>query len=253
VPSEPRKDIKEEALRLVLEANERGVPLRLVGGLAILVRAADAVRPELARSYDDIDLVTLKGCRASVSKLLVDLGYTQNERFNVINQTRLVFYDNQHERHADVFVGELRMCHRIPMTERILKETVTVPLAELLLTKLQIVELNDKDLADIYTLLYTHDVSDDDEGGINAAHVARLCAGNWGLWRTTKMNLERARARLAATGLGEPARDEIGRRIDRLWERIEAEPKSLRWKSRSRVGDRVRWYDEPEDMEHVRG
>jgi hypothetical protein len=243
-----REDIVEEAARLVWAANERNVPLRLIGGIAIRLRAAEPLPPALLRTYEDIDMVTLKGRRQPVSKLLTDLGYAQDERFNSINESRLVFYDVPNQRHADVFVGELRMCHRIAMTDRIVREPLTTPLAELLLTKLQIVRLNQKDLIDIYTLLHAHDISDEDEAGVNGAYVALLCARNWGLWRTTRMNLERAREGLAGSGLDESPRREIAARIDRLWERIEAEPKSLRWKSRSHLGERVRWYEEPEEL-----
>ena len=237
----------EEAVRVVEEAGTRSVPLRLIGGIAIRIRAAPELPPALVRSYEDIDLVTLRGYRRPVSTLLTELGYTEDARLNSINESRLVFYDFANERHADVFVGELRMCHRIAMTDRIVSQKLTAPLAELLLTKLQIVELNQKDLVDVYTLLHAHDVSEDDRG-VNAAYVARLCARDWGLWRTTKLNLARAGDGLEGSGLDERARRTIAARIDRLWERIEAAPKSLRWKSRSRVGDRVRWYEEPEEL-----
>jgi hypothetical protein len=246
-----REDIVEEALRIVSEANARSVPLRLIGGVAIRVRAADALPAALVRTYDDIDMVTLKGFRRPVSTLLTDLGYAQDERFNSLSESRLLFYDVPNQRQADLFVGELRMCHRIAITDRIVRETFTTPLAELLLTKLQIVELNKKDLIDIYMLLHAHDISGEDDG-VNGAYVAQLCARDWGLWRTTKMNLERASEGLVESGLDESAQREIDARIDRLWQRIEAEPKSLRWKSRARVGDRMRWYEEPEEVERER-
>ena len=95
------------------------------------------------------------------------------------------------------------MCHAIPITERIELQPDAVPLAELLLTKLQIVELNAKDQSDIITMLYHHDVGEGDDGVINAKRVAQLCAADWGLWRTTKMNVERTRQ---ALGGDEPAR-----------------------------------------------
>ena len=143
------------------------------------------------------------------------------------------------------------MCHSIPITERIELHPSAVPLAELLLTKMQIVELNAKDQADILTILYHHDVAETDDGGgvVNAARVARLCAGDWGLWRTTLLNVERTRNALVGSSLTAEQQSLVGERLERLWARVESEPKSTKWKMRNRVGDKVRWYEEPEEVD----
>ena len=113
---------------------------------------------------------------------------------------------------------------------------------------MQIVELNAKDQSDIITMLYHHDVGDGDDGMINAKRVAQLCAADWGLWRTTKMNTERTREALAGASTAADVRTTVEPRLERLWEAIEAAPKSARWKMRNRVGDKVRWYEEPEEV-----
>jgi len=138
------------------------------------------------------------------------------------------------------------MCHSIPITDRIDLHPTAVPLAELMLTKMQIVELNAKDQSDIVTMLFHNDVGDGDDGMINAKRVGALCAADWGLWRTTKMNTERTRQALAS---GAPDVREVAEpRLERLWQAIEDAPKSGRWKMRNRVGDKVRWYEEPEEV-----
>jgi len=115
-----------------------------------------------------------------------------------------------------------------------------------MLTKMQIVELNAKDQSDIVTMLFHNDVGDGDDGMINAKRVGALCAADWGLWRTTKMNTERTRQALAN---GTPEVREVAEpRLERLWQAIEDAPKSGRWKMRNRVGDKVRWYEEPEEV-----
>jgi hypothetical protein len=177
------------------------------------------------------------------------MGYEPDRVFNATNgHRRLLFYDVANSRQVDVFVGSFEMCHDIPITERIALATHSIPLAELLLTKMQIVELNAKDQTDIVTMLYHHDVASDDIEQINADRVAELCANDWGLWRTVKMNVERVRAALASSGMTEDAQDLVIKRLDDLWERVEAEPKSTKWKLRNRVGDKVRWYEEPEEV-----
>jgi hypothetical protein len=136
----------------------------------------------------------------------------------------------------------------IPITKRIELDAMSIPLAELLLTKLQVVQLNEKDQRDIIAILGHHLVGESDDETVNASYVAQLLARDWGLWRTTKMNMERTREALPSYDL--PAQDQqaIIERLDQLWQRIEAEPKSTKWQLRNRIGDRLRWYEEPEEV-----
>jgi hypothetical protein len=246
----PRPDVVEEATRVLDEAGRRDVPLRVIGGLAVRLHAPGGLHPAVVREYKDIDLVTRKGKGRQVADMLTDLGYDANRPFNAMNgNRRLLFYDVPHQRQVDVFVGSFEMCHVIPVADRLELDPVTVPLAELLLTKLQIVSLNEKDQRDIFALLHHHEVGDEDGDVINGRFVARLCASDWGIWRTCRMNLERSREGLASYAFSDEEQARIAGRIDRLWEMIDAEPKSTKWKLRDRVGDRKRWYEEPEEVD----
>jgi hypothetical protein len=247
-----RPDIVDEARRVVGSAQAEQVTLRVLGGVAVQLHAGDGVHPELARSYRDIDLVATRKQGRAAAQILRQLGYQPNERFNAINgATRLVFYDVEHRRQVDVFVGEFRMCHSIPIADRLYLEHETVPLAELLLTKLQIVHLNEKDLRDVWAILHEHEVAEHDEEAVNAGHIARLLAADWGLWRTSRQSIESARAHLADTALEGADRALLDDRLGRLWQRVEEEPKSLRWRGRAKLGDRSQWYEEPEEIAHA--
>jgi hypothetical protein len=242
-------DILEEAMRLVGAAAEEGVPIRLIGGLAVRLHAPHGVPPGLAREFNDIDFATLKGKGKDVTRFLESTGYKPNKIFNNMNAgRRSLFYDTENGRQVDVFVGSFDMCHEIPIAGRIELEPVTIPLAELLLTKLQIVQLNEKDQRDILALVHEHEVGEDDFDMINAAHIAHLLAADWGLWRTSKMNIERSRSALRQYDLPQFDRERLDRRLAALWSRIEAEPKSAKWKLRDRVGDRKKWYMEPDEV-----
>jgi hypothetical protein len=246
----PETDIVVEATRLLEAARANDVPVRLIGGLAVRLHIGTESAPVFTREYKDIDLATLKGKSKQVTELMLTMGYEADRPFNATNgHRRLLFYDMANQRQVDVFVGSFEMCHEIPITERILLAENGIPLAELLLTKLQIVQLNAKDLTDILTMLYHHDVADSDEGTINAGRVAQLCASDWGLWRTTKMNVERIRESLPQSGLDAAGQALVSERLERLWQRIEDEPKGRSWKLRNRVGDKKRWYEEPEEVE----
>ncbi len=245
----PLEDIVAEARRIIAAAHEREVPARLIGGLAVRLHVPDGQTPLLARVYKDIDLAAARGSGKQVGQMLQHLGYVPDPAFNTANgHCRLLFFDLPHARQLDVFVGSFAMCHEIPLGDRITSSPVGIPLAELLMTKMQVFELNEKDRTDIFTILYHHDLGDDD-GRINVRQVAGMCAADWGLWRTTKLNVERVRDGLETAPLGAEQKAVIASRLDHLWARIESEPKSRKWKLRNRIGDKVRWYEEPEEVD----
>ena len=244
----PLADIVAEAGRLLDAAHADGVPIRLIGGLAIYMHTK-GIPPSLQRSYDDIDIATPKGASRGVGDFFAKLGYEPAREFNALQgDRRLLFYDRANERKLDVFVGSFEMCHMIPITERIELDDRTIPLAELLLTKLQVVELNDKDLRDIATLLNGHEIGGDDGDTINGDFIAGLTADDWGLWRTVKLNLERVHDQIGSLSLDAEGQARIVERADALWQRIEQEPKSRKWRVRDRVGDRKRWYEVPDEV-----
>jgi hypothetical protein len=240
----PEADIVREALRVLDSAAD--IRLRLLGGLAIAVSLP--AQPLLPRSYNDIDFITARGEGPKAAKLFEQLGYEGDRQFNALNgHRRLLFYDVGNERRVDVFVGRFEMCHMWPLERRLDVTDKTIPLADLLLTKLQIFAVNEKDQRDLVNLLHGHKLADDDSG-INAAYIAQLCAGDWGLWRTVTMNVERARGALQRFALAPQDEAIVTSRLDDLRKRIDAEPKSAKWKLRARVGERVQWYEDPEEI-----
>ena len=245
-----RADMVEEARRIVEEAERKNVPLRLLGGVAIRLRAPDGLDPAFRREYADLDWITQKGGSADVQRFFEALGYVPQTRFNALyGRERLLYFDEQNDRQVDVLVGNFRMSHEIPFGKRMTLEPLTVPLAELLLTKLQIIELNEKDVRDALALLHDHPVDEKDGDSVNGAHIASLCASDCGLWRTFTANLEALEGHLKRYELGEEGKERIKERIEALVQRIEEEPKTFGWKMRAKIGDRKRWYELPEEVE----
>ncbi len=249
--NQPLADPPLEAERILQAADLQGVVVRLIGGLAVqmLVGTPDA---RLARAYKDIDLVTLKGQGKKLVPVMESRGYRSNVRFNATQgHERMLFYDDTNERQVDVFVGVFEMCHRIPITERVAHHASTVPPAELLLTKLQVVKLNDKDLRDLLQLLLALPLEEHSLQGADAIDIAvvgDLCAADWGLWRTTQLNLDRITEGVSAYGLGADDEATIKAAVSRLRAGIDAVPKSRQWKLRDRIGDRKQWYEDPEEI-----
>jgi putative nucleotidyltransferase-like protein len=247
--SEILEDIVSEGQRLLGIASDQGVPLRLLGGVAVRLKAPD-VPASLARDYKDIDFAVTKKGGGAADKLLREAGYEPHVAFNAMHaRERGLYYDEGNGRQVDLFIEAFRMCHEIPLGKRLEVETQTVPLAELMLTKLQIVEVNEKDIRDTVLLFHGHAIADHDDGAINGAQIAKLCADDWGLWRTITANVDRCRSHVGDYELSGEDRQRIESRFDELLQRIEDEPKSRGWRRRAKVGDKKIWYELPEEVE----
>jgi len=242
----PLEDVIAESERITDAASRDGVTLKLMGGAAIRRRSPSASRNPLRRKYGDLDFATLGKQRRQVQALFPSLGYQAAERFNVMQgDRRLMFLDRVHNRQVDVFVDLMKMSHVIDLRSRLDGDAPCMTPADLLISKLQIYEANRKDVVDVVALLLDHPISDTDEDAIHGAYVAKLAAQDWGLHRTLRLNTERVLLELRDL---EVARDVVRQRIDELWRLIDAEPKTGRWRLRARVGERVRWYELPEEV-----
>lgn len=233
--------------RRVAEAAARAdLPLRLLGGVAIAILCPSARRPPLARQYADIDFATVGAAREEVGELMESLGYSGDREFNMLHgHRRLTFWDERNQRPVDLFLDEANLCHRIPLKKRIEAVPLTLPPAELTLLKLQVVETNEKDFLDICAIFADHGLSED-ESGINVAYIAALAASDWGLWRTLGMVAERAEQFALDLPTFE-AKELVRERLRQLRQELDTVPKTRAWKLRSRIGDRKRWYELPEE------
>lgn len=243
--------LEANARHIVNAAAERDILLRLLGGLAVRLHSPSATHRSLARPYPDLDFILADRRADRVETLLSELGYLPNQSFNLLNgDRRLLFYEESGERQIDIFVNRFHMCHTIPIdAERVALEPLTLPLAELLLTKLQIVQLNEKDMRDLCALVLDHDFAEGDQETFNLPYIASLCAGDWGFWKTVTTNAQKVRDFADAYALEEKQKASIHARMDRLRQALDTEPKSFKWKARARIGERVQWYDLPEEVQ----
>lgn len=250
------EDFYEERTRIVdaLEQDEnRHILMRLIGALAFRTHCPHYgyIQDKLGRKFTDFDFISYPRFTRDVRRVLTELGYEEDKQVTqLFGDRRMVFHDPAFGRHIDVFYNVLDFCHPISFVGRLEKEHVTVPLAELLLEKMQIVQINEKDLIDSIMLLREHPIGESDNETINVGVIVGILSGDWGFWRTFTGNLKLLDDKLAAyTGLQEEDRSVVHGRIHELLERIEAAPKSLRWKARAQVGERVKWYKEVEELE----
>jgi len=247
--------LEDEMYRLVAEAQARGIFLRLIGGLAVKAHSPGATHRALTRSYPDIDFVTDKPSAIKLEAFMVEMGYQPNTTFNTLSgDRRQLYYDTERPRQIDVFIGDFTMCHKLPLADRLEIEPLTIPLAELFLTKAQIVEVNRKDILDMLALLLDHEVGPSDTETINTDLVAGLCARDWGLFTTVSMNIERLHSFMdggEAELLGENQIQMIKARLASLQAAMDAAPKALGWRLRAKVGKRIPWYEEVEEVQRT--
>lgn len=243
-------DILDEMNRLVEAARLHAMVLRALGGLAIRVRSGD-FQKYFTREYRDLDFVVAENDRRKIEPFFQEMGYEANRRFNILNGgKRQIYLDPNSERHVDIFVGNFEMCHKLPMHDRLQLDPVTVSLADLFLSKAQIVELNQKDALDIASLLLFNETGNDDNGRINLSHIAKLCSQDWGLYKTTSISLQRVAQAVSDDKLNLSAAERglILKRLSEIEQAFAQMPKSLAWQMRDKVGTRVRWYEEVEEV-----
>ncbi len=260
------EDPLAEALRIVDVANGKGILLRLMGGMAVRSHAPDWTHRTRRREVD-LDFVTRSKDRKAAFALLEAEGYTPNKRHNALfGQHQGYFVDEARNRPVDVLVDKLEMCHRIEFGDRLDRSTPTLPVADLLLSKLQVVKINKKDVLDALILLAEHPLGPDDSvqegdrcvGMISLPRILAHTSNDWGWWRTTTGNLDVLSAFMDSEFT--PADLDIGSDREVLFDprgqiaglraAIDAAPKSTRWKLRAAVGERQKWYLEPEELAH---
>jgi len=242
----PVADVIAEAERITAAARALKVPVKLVGGAAVNLHSRSAREAPLKRKYGDLDFVAASKQRQAAEKLFESLGYQGDRRFNTLNgHQRLLYLDPVNGRQIDIFIDRMRMCHVIELADRLGGDDPCLTPADLLLSKLQVFEVNMKDLVDSIALLLDHPIADHDDDAINGTYLAQLLSEDWGLHRTMQLNT----ARIRDTAKQLPvAADTVNQRLDELWARTEAHPKSLKWRLRAKVGDRMSWYELPEEV-----
>ncbi len=242
----PLPDILAEAKRIVIVARNRGVTLRLLGGVAFRLRCPSSSEQNLTRPIADIDFFGKSRERSSIDRLFRDIGYTAG--LNAIRYDRLLFYDEKNRRKVDVFLNIFNMCHKILLKDRLQLDEITLTLADLLLTKLQVFEFTEKEYKDSLALLKDYEFSrEENKNAINLNYIAKLCSRDWGLFRTLTMNLERLQVRLPNYFPEPEEQSQLKKKIVQLRDLILVEPKSLGWKSRAIVGERMKWYELPSE------
>ena len=245
----------KEAERIVKDSEKKGIVLRIMGAIAIHIHCPKfaGLHLKLERLgetvFPDIDFMSIRESRKKVSEFFEERGYTIDKAVMAIfGSKRQIYYGNEIPM-IDVFFDKLRMCHEIDFRDRIKVDYPTIPLADLLLQKMQIVKINLKDVKDTAILLREHDVGESEEEIVNSRYIAKLLSKDWGFYYTVTTNLKETKDRLPTfEALREEDVLDIKTKIDKILDAIEREPKPMRWKMRAKVGTKKKWYTEVEEV-----
>jgi hypothetical protein len=253
-----RDAMVDEARRIVDAARERGVVLRLYGGLA--VRAHCDVIAFCERDYSDVDMIGLRAQRKDIVLLFRALGFTENYHFSQATRGRqlqfvrpcrhgddgVLAHDGDH---IDVSLDTFKMDHEIDLKDRLQLDDLTIPVSDQLLTKLQVFRPDEKDARDVLTLLKGLELAEDEAPGvIGLSYVAARCADDWGLHHDVERSLQHCAAVLPSYGLADEDERRVRDGLARVRRAIEGAPKSLRWKLRAKVGERRPWHNDVEEQ-----
>jgi hypothetical protein len=239
--------LKQEALRILKATEEQGIPVRLLGGMAIYLSSPCTKEVPFSREINDLDFVVSKKKATAYKKLLVKIGYEGDHEFNSVHgESRLLFYSDQIE--LDIFVGVFEQCHGIKLDEYISSSSQIIPLAILLLTKLQIVKINIKDILDILALLHDHAIQNDGNPNeiISLIAINSIISNDWGWYTTCLDNLDEISSYVRENFI-DFEKNILLEKIDQIRTSAQNSTKSLKWKIRSTVGRKVQWYELPEE------
>jgi hypothetical protein len=238
----------DRAVELVEQARAEGIELRILGSLAYRLHCPNslALFEEMKRDLTDIDFAARHEQRKAIRDYLRGRGLVIDNDIVVATEgKRYAFVDPETRLNVDVFFDELYFCHPIPLRDRLDLDYPTITPTDLLLEKMQIVQINPKDVKDSLVLLLEHPIGSDDSEAIDGGYISQLLAADWGFYYTVTRNLENLRHHVADYGAFKREQCQVvDGRIQELEQAIEQEPKTTKWKMRARIGPRKRWYQE---------
>lgn len=246
------EDFVQEAVKITEQAQRANIPLRAMGACAIRIHCPNHLKLHkvtMQRRITDLDFVTLRKYQTNVRDIVKQYGYHPD--LAMVGIGRDIYRNAEKNIVMDVFFDRLEMCHTIEFEDRLEIDFPTISLADMILQKLQVVKINEKDVKDVIVLLLEHEVGESDKDTIDTQYIAKLLAGDWGFYHTVTTNLNKTR-NMATNEYGNMLVTEevktIDSKVDNMLSRFDGEPKSLKWKMRERVGTKRIWYREVEEV-----
>jgi hypothetical protein len=246
------EELVQEAVGIVERAQRIGVPLRVMGACAIRIHCGNHIelhKVKMQRKLTDLDFVTLRIYQTSVREVLKEFGYSPE--LAMVGMGRDIYRKSERGIGVDVFFDKLEMCHTIELEDRLENDFPTLSLADLILEKLQVVKINEKDIKDIIVLLLEHELGETDKETIDIGYIAKLLSDDWGFYYTVTTNLNKI-GNMIMNRYGNLLTlqeiQTVQSKIRAMLSRLEEEPKSMKWKIRGKIGTKKIWYRDVEEV-----
>lgn len=245
--------MKEEAKRIVVAARERNLAMRVLGSVAIQLHCPNYsyITSKHGRTPADIDFAAYRSAQNPIEELMRRHGYIDQPVISALFGNQRMIWDNKtNGMHVDIFFGKLEMNHPIDFSGRLELDEFTVPLEDMFLEKMQIVHINEKDILDTIMLLREHQIgSNPVPETIDSGYIATLLSNEWGFYYTVRTNLDNVKNSIAVyPELTEADRRDVLNKVGLIIAKLEAEPKSLAWKLRAKMGTKTKWYNDVEEV-----
>jgi len=250
--AERAKVLLAEGERIINEATKRDLHLRLLGSISFQLHCPKFRQMAIKfREIKDIDIAGYGRESNKVVAMMREIGYVDEPMITALFGDRRTIWDNKATGiHVDVFFDKLEMNHTIPFENRLNIDPFTISLADMWLEKMQIVQINEKDIVDTIMLMREHDVGDQSGETIDAKYIAKLLGNEWGFYYTCITNLDHVRDKLRTfQDLTDEDRAVVSDRIEKIRKIIGDQPKTMSWKLRARVGPKSKWYRDVEEVE----
>lgn len=260
----PTEVFIDEAKLMVEEARKQGLTLRIMGGVGVRLHSLEfeGFARKLGRlggtekqEFSDLDFMAYRRQRGQMPNFFKVFGYSKRPAtLSTATTERQIYFHPKGWFYLDVFFDVLKMNHDLNFKGRLELDYPTITVTDLLLEKLQIVQFTEKDLKDSLVLLRAHSVGGGEKEMINAKHIAKLLANDWGFWYTATTNLNGIKElTLRYEVLTNEEQGDIISKINEILKFIDMESKSFRWKRRAVIGNKVKWYRPVETTETVAG
>jgi hypothetical protein len=227
-------------------AKQRNITMVILGALAFRIHCPKFKHMiyQASRSLTDLDFAGYMKDADRISALLAELGYQELLTVRTyFGGRRRMFENPKTGMKSDLFIDGLYMCHDINFKGRLNLDYPTLSLVDLLLEKMQMVELDAKDVIDTIALIREHEIGSNDKETINTEYLSSLCASDWGLWMTVTTNLNKVRTHLAQFDAAtDEEKKDVERKITQILEIIDKTPKTTGWKMRAKIGTKKKWY-----------
>ncbi|MDK2464744.1 MAG: hypothetical protein QI223_08245 [Candidatus Korarchaeota archaeon] len=268
VELDPEKFV-QECVDIIKRAQDRGIVIRILGAMAVYIHTQDNPRAREihqtrfgagAPMFTDLDVMAYKKQKKKIKEFFEkELRFLPDKMINALfGDRRLIYYHPEGKYHVDVFFDKLEFSHDVPFGKkpgegRLELSFPAISPTDVVLEKLQIHEINPKDLVDLVVLFLTHEIADEEgEGKINGKYIAQLLADDWGFWYDAANNLNLVKKyadQMVGEGRLKPEeRDLVNQKVDQLLEKIEAEPKSKKWQKRAKTGTKKKWWRDVEEV-----